>query len=214
MAQRFETGDAVALREIWGGRVFAARPATVVQDRPDRALFYVPPVVRCLQARSEDGEPVRIPTRGWRLQDVEWRHQRVLSFAFPQTPYSVLASWDPSTDAFDGWYVNLQAPLIRTDVGFDTREHVLDVLIPADRSTWSWKDEDELAQAVGEGLFSPAEAVGFRAAGERAVEQVLLREPPFDEEWETWRPDPSWPTPALPDSVSALPSRLKGGWRV
>ena len=139
---------------------------------------------------------------------MEWHHQRILSFAFPQTPYSVLATWEPDTGAFGGWYVNLQAPLARTDVGFDTTEHVLDVLIPADRTTWTWKDEDELSDAVAEGLFSPAEAERFHVAGERAVEQILLREPPFDEDWEAWRPDPTWPAPELSETVSTLPSQL------
>ena len=205
MARAFTTGESVALREVWDGRVFAARPATVVEDTPERSVFYVPPVVRCLQARSVDGEEVHVPTRDWRLEDAESGRHRVLSFAFPQTSYSVLARWDPDTDEFGGWYVNLQAPLRRTDVGFDTREHVLDVLIPADRSTWSWKDEDELAAAVADGLFTAEEAEGFRAAGERAVEQILLREPPFDEDWEDWRPDPAWGTPALPDTAATLP---------
>lgn len=208
MRQAFETGAPVALREIWDGRVFAARPATVVEDSPERSVFYVPPVIRCLQARSSDGAEVRIPTREWRLEDVEWHHHRILSFAFPETPYSVLATWEPDTEDFGGWYVNLQAPLTRTDVGFDTTEHVLDVLIDADRSAWTWKDEDELAEAVTGGLFSPAEAERFHAAGERAVEQILLREPPFDEDWEGWRPDPSWPTPELSEAVSTLPSQL------
>jgi predicted RNA-binding protein associated with RNAse of E/G family len=208
MTQPFHPGDAVALREIWDGQVFAARPATVVEDSAERSVFYVPPVVRCLQARTDEGEEVRIPTRAWRLEDVEWHHRRMLTFAFPETSYSVLATWDADTDAFAGWYVNLQAPLARTDVGFDTQEHVLDALIPADRSTWTWKDEDELAEAVAEGLFTSEEAERFRAAGERAVEQVLMHEPPFDEAWEDWRPDPSWPTPELPEAVSTLPSVL------
>jgi predicted RNA-binding protein associated with RNAse of E/G family len=206
--ERFTTGEPVALREIWDGRVFAARPATVVEDSPSRTVFYVPPVVRCLQARAADGAGMRIPTRAWRLEDVEWHHQRILSFAFPDTPYSVLATWDPGTDEFRGWYVNLQTPLRRTAVGFDTQEHVLDVLISADRSTWSWKDEDELAEAVAAGMFSTEEAERFRAAGERAVEQILLREPPFDEDWEGWRPDPAWPAPELPEAVSTAPIPL------
>jgi len=206
MTRRFAPGEPVALREIWSGRVFAARPATMVEDAEDRLVFYVPPSVRCLQARADDGAPVRVPTRPWRLEDVELHQQRILSFAFPDTPYSVLATWDPDTDEFRGWYVNLQAPLTRTDVGFDTREHVLDVLIPADRSRWDWKDEDELAEAVEEGLFSPEEAERFRAAGERAVEQILLREPPFDEGWEDWRPDPSWATPELPEAAERVAS--------
>ena len=205
MERRFKSGEAVALREVWDGKVFHARPATVVEDSPGRSVFYVPPVVHALEPQDEQGAPLRMPDRDWHLQDTEWRHARVLSFAFPDTPYVVLASWDPETDEFRGWYVNLQSPLRRTDVGFDTREHVLDVLIPPDRSSWAWKDEDELAEAVEEGLFSEDDVAAFRAAGERAVEQIILREPPFDEDWEGWRPDPAWATPELSEAAAAVP---------
>jgi uncharacterized protein len=205
MTGEFAAGQAVALRELWGGRVFAARPAIVVADDPAGAMFYVPPNLTCLAPLGEDGVPLRLPVGSWQLASTEWHHHRVLSFAFPDTPYAVLATWDARTDAFEGWYLNLQDPLRRTDIGFDTRDHVLDVLIPADRASWSWKDEDEMAQAVALGLFTDADADRIRWAGERAVEHVLLREPPFDEDWEGWRPDPAWELPTLPASAGVAP---------
>ena len=205
MTERFAPGRAVALRELWQGRVFEARPAIVVADDAAGARFYVPSVVTSLQPVGEDGVPLRLPAAAWRLEPNEWHHRRVLSFAFPDTPYAVLATWDAQTDAFNGWYVNLQDPLRRTEIGFDTRDHVLDVLIPADRAAWSWKDEDELAEALALGLFTEADAERFRWAGERAVEHVLLREPPFDEDWEDWRPDPEWGVPELPAESSLDP---------
>jgi hypothetical protein len=200
----FAPGRAVALREIWHGRVFEARPAIVVADDPAGAMFFVPSVVSCLQPVGEDGVPMRLPAAAWRLEPIEWHHRRSLSFAFPDTPYAVLATWDAGTDAFDGWYVNLQDPLRRTDIGFDTRDHVLDVLIPPDRASWSWKDEQEMARALALGLFTQAEAERIRWAGERAVEHVLLREPPFDEDWRDWRPDPAWDVPELPASAAVV----------
>src|SRR5947199_270658 len=79
------------------------------------------------------------------------------------------------------YYVNLQTPLARSPAGFDLVEHILDVTIPADRSTWAWKDEDELAEAIEGGLFTEEDAAWFHYWGERAVEHILLREPPFDD---------------------------------
>jgi predicted RNA-binding protein associated with RNAse of E/G family len=93
--------------------------------------------------------------------------------------------------------VNLERPLERTAIGFDTVDHALDVVIELDRSSWRWKDEEELAEAVRDGLFTPEEAADFRAWGERAVDRVLSREPPFDRDWLGWRPDPGWPRPEL-----------------
>ena len=74
----------------------------------------------------------------------------------------------------------------------------LDVLIAPDRSSWSWKDEEELEEAVALGMFTHGDAAWFRYWGERAVEHVLLRLPPFDQEWERWVADPAWPLPELP----------------
>ena len=79
----------------------------------------------------------------------------------------------------------------------------MDVRIPPDRSGWSWKDEDELAEAVGRGLFTAEEADWFHFWGERAVEHVLLREPPFDRDWSDWRPDPAWDGADLPSELGS-----------
>jgi hypothetical protein len=96
------------------------------------------------------------------------------------------------------WYVNLQEPLARTPLGFDTVDHLLDVVVELDRSSWRWKDEDELEEGVGAGMFSPADARRFRSWGERARDRVLRGDPPFDRDWSAWRPDPAWPVPELP----------------
>jgi hypothetical protein len=88
--------------------------------------------------------------------------------------------------------------LRRTAVGFDYMDHALDVRITPDRSSWSWKDEDELEEAVARGIFTAEEARSFHVEGERAVRRVLDREPPFDEPWEDWRPNPTWRVPTFP----------------
>jgi predicted RNA-binding protein associated with RNAse of E/G family len=104
------------------------------------------------------------------------------------------------------YYVNLQTPLARTSTGFDLVEHLLDVTIPPDRSTWAWKDEEELAEAIDGGLFTDEDAAWFHYWGERAVEHVLLREPPFDDDWSSWRPDPAWHEPVLPAGWDLVPA--------
>ncbi|MEA2520645.1 MAG: hypothetical protein QOI81_291 [Actinomycetota bacterium] len=192
----FHPTEAVILREMWGDRVFAARPALVIADTPALLQFYKPPGVRMQVAVGADGRERRLPGGEWTTVGASASARHVLSFAFPDTPYAVLMFWDREF-RFGGWYVNLQSPLERTPLGFDTREHLLDVVIAADRRAWRWKDEDELEEAVALGLFTGQDAVWFRYWGERAVEHVLLREPPFDGTWETWRPDPAWPVPSL-----------------
>jgi Protein of unknown function (DUF402) len=192
------------LREVWQGRVFEARPTIVVEDQPEQTMLLLPGGVRCGLPIGEDGNELRLPDRPWRLEVRPRGPEPILSFAWPETPYSVLL-W--TQDARRVWYVNLQDPLTRTSLGFDTVDHALDVVIELDRSSWRWKDEEELTEAVRDGLFSQEEAADFRAWGERAVSRILVAEPPFDRDWSGWRPDPSWPMPELRpgwDSVTGI----------
>jgi len=193
---RHAPGDRVAIREVWDGRVWYARPAVVVTDEPNLQMFHVPPGVRCKEPVGSDGTPLRIPTEEWTLADTDRGETGMLSFAFPDTPYAVILGFDGGD--LSEYYVNLQSPLVRSPAGFDTVEHLLDVRIPPDRSGWSWKDEDELAEAVARGIFTEEDAAWFRFWGERGAEHVLLREPPFDRDWSTWRPDPGWKDAHLP----------------
>jgi hypothetical protein len=193
----WEPGDTVAIRELWNGAVFEARPAVVVQDLSAQTIFYVPAGAVCGMPIDDEGDQLREPDRPWRLELRERGTLDILSFAWPETPYAVLLLLEPNGPAH-GWYVNLQAPVRRTPIGFDTTDHVLDVLIPLDRASWSWKDDDDLVDAVALGMFTEAEAASFRSWGDRAVERLVRRRPPFDDAWEDWRPDPSWPSPELP----------------
>ncbi len=185
------------MRERWGASIFEARAAVVMQDEPTQTMLYVPAGVVCAVPVDEAGAELRIPDRPWHLELRERASFGVLSWAWPDTPYAVLFLQE-SDGAPRGWYVNLQAPLVRTHVGFDTVDHTLDVVIPPDRSSWAWKDEDELADAVARGLFTEQDAAWFRHWGERGVEHVLLGQPPFDRAWDDWRPDPAWGRPELP----------------
>ena len=191
----FRAGVGIVLREVWRGRVFEARPTTVVRDEPDQTMLLLPGGVRCGLPIGTDGRELRLPDRPWHLEVRQRGDQPILSFAWPDTSYSVLL-W-AAEDGRRVWYVNLQDPLTRTPLGFDTVDHALDVVVEIDRSSWRWKDEVELAEAVRDGLFTPEEAADFRTSGERAVERILGGEPPFDRDWGDWRPDRGWPTPEL-----------------
>src|SRR5262245_7999825 len=195
MRERFRPGDPIVIREVWRGRVFEARPTVVVQDAPDQIALLLPGAVRCGVPIGDDGRELRVPDRPWRLEVRERGREPILSFAWPDTPYAVLR-WTGGTGR-TLWYVNLQAPLDRTSIGFDTVDHALDLLVELDLSGWRWKDEDELDEAVADGLFSEADARSFRSSGELARDRILTGDPPFDRDWSDWRPDPGWPVPEL-----------------
>jgi hypothetical protein len=77
-------------------------------------------------------------------------------------------------------------------------------VIDPDRRSWSWKDEDEVEQAVDLGLLTRDDVIGLRDAADRGRCRVMDREPPFDRDWDTWRPDPGWPVPELPEGWDLL----------
>jgi hypothetical protein len=194
---RFEIGRPVALREIWRGRVWSARPANVVADAEDLRMFYVPIGARWMSPRDEEGTVLRARRDRWTLGESTWKDHHVLSFAWPDIGHAVLLffdrEWFPTT-----WYVNVQEPMRRSPIGFDTMDHDLDVLVAMDGSDVRWKDEDELLEDVRLGNYTEDDAASFRAEGERGVRRILDREPPLDRDWTTWRPGPSWPPATLP----------------
>jgi uncharacterized protein DUF402 len=194
--QRFPAGRPIVLRELWEGRVFEVRPMIVVQDDPDQRMLYLPDRVSCGVPVDDEGRQLRLPNRPWRLEVRERGVHPVLSFAWPDVAYAVLL-WTAADD-HRVWYVNLEQPLTRTPIGFDTVDHALDLVIELDGSGWRWKDEDELDEALRDGLFTEQEAAAFRRWGERARDHVLSRRPPFDRDWLGWRADPDWPRPELP----------------
>jgi predicted RNA-binding protein associated with RNAse of E/G family len=139
------------------------------------------------------------------LVDKMWVNTDVLMLVPPGVAYSVYAMWEKGHTDFRCWYVNLQEPLRRTPVGFDTMDHLLDVVISPDRSEWWWKDENEFMEAEEIGLYSAEEARAIRAEGERAIKAVQENRLPFCDGWEQWLPPVEWEIPILPvgwDSVA------------
>jgi predicted RNA-binding protein associated with RNAse of E/G family len=105
--------------------------------------------------------------------------------------------WNGPAGALSSWYVNLEQPQVRTNYGFSLHDEMLDVLIAPDRKSWAWKDEEELAEAVRLGYFSPDDELRLRANGLAAVEFIQSGNPPFDMSWADFKPDPGWGIPPL-----------------
>ena len=55
-----------------------------------------------------------------------------------------------------------------------------------------------MEREIADGRLTAAELGRYRAEGERAARRITRREPPFDDDWTAWRPDPAWPVPVLP----------------
>ncbi len=141
---------------------------------------------------------MRMPATEWALEDAVWERARWLQLLEPGAAHAIHLWWLAPDWQFAGWYVNLQEPFLRTELGLDYMDHMLDIVIDPDLS-WRWKDEDEIAEAVSIGLVTQDWADEVRREGERVIGRLEARQSPFRDGWEHWRPDPDWPLPELPE---------------
>jgi len=201
----WKPGDIALLRYRRLGPVTYALPTTVVADGEHLTMLYLrsgTPIKRRVLA---DGRPTPrdIPYAEQAALPVivgagHWTANHALILVRPGDAHDVRLFWSENDWTFRGWYVNLQRPVRRVRVGFDTADQVLDIFVEPD-GTWRWKDEDEFAAAIEIGRFTPDEAAAIRAEGERVIERIETRAWPFNAGYERWRPDPAWPVPAMPD---------------
>lgn len=201
----WQRGETALLRYRRLGPVTYALPTTVVENDEHVTMLYLRPGTPIKRRVLEDGRPIprdiayfdraRMPVV---VGDGVWGTNHALILVRSGDAHDIRLFWSEDDWTFRGWYVNLQRPVRRVGVGFDTADHVLDVFVEPDRG-WRWKDEDELTVAVEIGRFSIAEAAAIREEGERVIERIGAWSWPFDAGYERWRPDQSWPIPALPD---------------
>lgn len=202
---QWQRGDTALLRYRRLGPVTYALPTTVVEDGEHLTILYLRPGTQIKTRVQPDGQ--RIPrdiayadraALPVIIGDGHWTSNHALILVRSGDAHDIRLFWSENDWTFRGWYVNLQRPVNRVRVGFDTADHVLDILVDPDGS-WLWKDEDELAAAVEIGRSTTAEADAIRAEGERVIRRIEARSWPFDAGYERWRPDPSWTLPVLPD---------------
>jgi hypothetical protein len=197
-------GVTAILRGVWLGRIWFACPVKIMQDLPDLIALYWRAGTRVKQpfkrASAQDFlEPEKVI-----LVDHIWTETDVLMLAKPGEAHSVWAMWETGTSILRCWYVNLEFPLHRTSLGFDTMDQELDIVIRPDLSRWRWKDEDSFEELVEAGLYSAEEARAIRVEGERVIQQMYVRQSPFCDGWEKWSPSPEWTIPELPDGWDRL----------
>jgi hypothetical protein len=194
-------GEAVAVRGFWAGELAWGFPHVVMHDTPELVALWLPPGARGIYPTSRDHRALSPAER-------EWRPGGTLRLTPPGEAHSVDLYWGEAGE-FLGWYVNLQDPLARSPIGFDTGDHILDLWVRSNRSL-EWKDEAELENVAALGFFDDIQVEAIRAEGERVAERVTAWAPPFCDGWEDWRPDPAWPVPTLPDGWRELPRATSG----
>jgi uncharacterized protein len=212
----WSSGDSVLLRYVHEGRVSRVLPMTVIEDTGDRTALYVPSGTSMLTRCGPAGRPIprELPYAErfglpWTLCEDTWGGAEMVLLVPVGAPFGIWAVFGDGWRLRE-WYVNLQEPLRRTSIGFDSADNVLDVVVEPDLSAWRWKDEHELEEAVRVGRFTRAEAEAVREDGHRAVRTLEARDWPFDRDWSGWRPDPAWPAPILPEDAAAYTDVSRG----
>lgn len=185
-------GDPVLFRSVYRGRARWAFPLRFVAADGDRLALYLATGTRGVwMGRAANGQYLERWVRGDDPHPHVWRVHHILWLVRPGDAHMLGLKWDERW-RFEGWYVNLQAPIRETPLGFDSTDWALDVEIAPD-GTWRWKDEDDFAEAQERGVLDAAAAAGVRAEGERVVAAR-----PWPTGWEEWRPDPAWEPLSLP----------------
>jgi len=201
--KRWNTGDAIVLRYRRNQPADVVFPVRVIEDRQDLLSVSLSEGTT-YKGQARGGRPLGRETPFLERErlidgvcDKIWHGTHVLMLQQPEEAYAVWLFWDATDWSFTGYYINLQTPLARTSVGFDTADLLLDIQVAPDL-TWSWKDEDEFEEALDHGILTEGTASMARDAALRAIADVEARRWPFDGSLVGWRPNPSWLVPAMP----------------
>ena len=188
-------------------RIDFAWPCRVVEDHGALLALFIAAGSVCKAdpkqsaAQKLAGEKKARPTH-----DVLWRHD-TLRLMFPGASHSVWLFWEGTGAGrrFTRYFVNLEAPFVRTADGFETQDHTLDIVVTPQLEC-TWRDEEDFDHHVALGLYSPELAAAARTEGQRAIDAIGKGTHPCLR-WPNWSPDPDWPVPTLPTNWNATPGR-------
>jgi hypothetical protein len=197
----WKPGDVIVLRGVTRKKIWYALPVIVVRDTTNLIALFWPAGTQGKWRMKPSGEKVTprdVMQLSLELIDRTWDKTDVLMLITPGAAHAVYVMWEKGQRRLLCWYVNLQDPISRTPIGFDTRDQVVDIVFSPDRTSWRWKDEDQLEEAVSVGLFTDEDTQCFRAEGERVINLICENQPPFCDGWEKWSPPYDWNIPKLP----------------
>ena len=195
-------GETIAWRSVDREKriVQIAIPWTVVRHDERSIVLYLAPGTTLKQRTRRRGGPrdrMLLESDGG-YADRVCKDTNILMFHRFGDAHSFCLARD---DAKSRWSLNLELPWRETAIGFDSRDNLLD-RYPGPYGVWQGKDEDELARRIEQRPVPPEREAELRAEGERALDRFSRHDPPLDEPWSDFRPDPTWSIPVLPDGWS------------
>jgi len=178
-------------------------PMTVVRDDETGLVAWLAGDTPVLLPRLADGTslrtgPARTQFTAPRIQGRGiWHGNGTLRIAPAGKPWSVWLFRD-TEGAFADYYEQPHRRDGRTTISSD---HVLDIVVHSDHRYYR-KDEDELAEAVRQGRYTPEKAASIERDADDVEAVIAAWGSPFCDGWESWQPDPAWPVPPLPDDIA------------
>jgi hypothetical protein len=208
--ERRRHGDIVVLRYITtDGRIEMCWPCRVVVDRDDLvALFIAAGSPYKAGPKRTAAEKRRQPRVQLPPDEYVWRND-TLRLMLPGRLHSVSMFWalQSGQRRLLKYFVNMEEPFRRTAVGFDTQDHTLDIEVSAELD-WRWRDEQEMANHVSAGFYTPELAAAARAEGERAIDAICSRSHVCMQGWADWQPASEWERAGFIDGWDTTPTTL------
>ena len=205
----WETGDNVALRGIYQQQAWYIQSAIVVQDSPEEVALAILPGAECFapegyihgkHGTSRHWDRWDMYEKGiWKMEGYVWRTNRLLVLLHPEKYYSTMYFWQADINQFLCYYINFQLPFRRSQVGFDTFDLELDLVIEP-TFAWHWKDEDDYQKGIERGILINEWVQQIDSVKPEIFERLEKHNYPFDGSWLDWRPDPDWSAPRLPEN--------------
>ncbi len=209
MAKTWNSGDVVALRGIYLDRVSYIQSAVVVHDRPDEVAVAVLPGAECFAPEgyingkhgpSGHWDRWDAYSKGtWEMQRYAWHTNQLLILLHPQKYYACYYFWRAADNQFIGYYINFQLPFRRGEIGFDSFDLELDIIIEPTYD-WHWKDVADYQRGIECGVLRKEWIQEIEAAKPEIFGKLEKRQYPFDASWLGWMPDRDWSPPTLPQN--------------
>lgn len=198
----WQHGDVIVRREVIGleragsdasppagsERVWFGMPVHVVADDADQLVTYIGPGAEFgFVPGTWPTETTRHPWHGQQ----RWNGNGCLMVQRRAEEFAVWHFWDATDHSLQCWYVNFQAAYRRTQVGFDTLDFELDIVVFPD-GTWTFKDRESMADRVAEGRLQQHTVDRVLALGDQMASELDAGRLPWDTTWASSSPPDSW----------------------
>lgn len=201
----WKPGDEIAWRCVYRNRIWHAQSTIVVKDTPEEISLTILPGAQCISTpgyiKGKENSKRRWDyiNSEWVLEEFIWHTNRLLILTELEKYYSTILFWDNESNEFLCYYINFQLPFQRSQVGIDTLDLDLDLIINPGLS-FEWKDVDDYEKGIETGIILPKWVSQIESAKTEVFDRLSKRAYPFDGSWLDWQPQKSWSPSKFPET--------------